>query len=108
MHKLVTGPSKAKTRALARLGLALACCAAWAAGTAWASDIVIRSGEGEDTVMQAGPGVGSDEGDGNMRIESDPDNGTLMLVTPPRRDTDAQQYQGPLIIAPEIHTRGRK
>ncbi|KAF5034875.1 hypothetical protein DSECCO2_591490 [anaerobic digester metagenome] len=105
MHKLVTGPSKAKTRALARLVLALACCTAWAA---WASDLVIRSGEGEDTVMQVGPGVGSDGGDGNMRIESDPDNGTLMQTTPPPVDDDAQQYQGPLIIAPEIHTRGRQ
>ena len=105
MHKLVTGPSKAKNRALARLVLALACCAAW---TAWASDIVIESGEGKDTVMQVGPGVGSDEGDGNMRIESDPDNGTLMQVTPPHRDNDAQQYQGPIIIAPEIRTRGRQ
>ncbi|WP_156902506.1 hypothetical protein [Desulfomicrobium escambiense] len=108
MHKLVTGPSKAKTRALARLVMALVCCAAWAAGAAWASDIVIRSGEGEDTVMQVGPGVGSDGDDGNMRIESDPDNGTLMQVTPQPRDNDAQQYQGPIIIAPEIHTRGRK
>ena len=105
MHKLVTGPSKAKTRALARLVLALACCAAWAA---WASDIVIESGEGKDTVMQVGPGVGSDEGDGNMRIESDPDNGTLMQITPPPADYDAQQYEGPIIIAPEIRTRGRK
>ena len=108
MHKLVTGPSKAKTRALARLVLALACCAAWAAWAAWASDIVIESGEGKDTVMQVGPGVGSDEGDGNMRIESDPDNGTLMQITPPPRNDDAQQYEGPIIIAPEIRTRGRK
>jgi hypothetical protein len=76
--------------------------------TAWASDIVIRSGEGEDTVMQAGPGAGNAEGGGNMRIESDPDNGTLMQVTPVPRDNDAQPYQGPFIIVPEIHTRGRK
>lgn len=105
MHKLATGPSKAKTRALARTALVLACCAACAA---WASDIVIRSGEGEDTVMQTWPGAGSGEGGGNMRIESDPDNGTLMQVTPAPRDQSGQQYQGPIIITPEIHTRGRK
>lgn len=75
---------------------------------AWASDIVIRSGEGEDTVMQTGPGAGDGEGGGNMRIESDPDNGTLMQVTPVPRDNDTQPYQGPFIIVPEIHTRGRK
>lgn len=103
MHKLATGPSKAKTRALARTALVLACCAAC---SAWASDIVIRSGEGEDTVMQTGPGVGND-GE-TMRIESDPDNGTLMQITPVPRNDSGTQYQGPLIIVPEIHTRGRK
>jgi hypothetical protein len=83
--------------------MALACLMAC---SAWASDIVIRSGEGEDTVMQAGPGVGN--GAGNMRMESDPDNGTLMQVTPVPREHQDDTYQGPLIIAPEIHMRRRQ
>ena len=104
MHKLATGSSKAKTSALARTALALAC---FAASGALASDIVIRSGEGVDTVMQTGPGVGDGEGNGDMRIESDPDNGTLMQVTPRPSDNSGEAYQGPILIVPEIHP-GRK
>lgn len=105
MHNLAPGPSKAKTRALARTALALACFfPCWA----WATDIVIRSGEGVDTVMQVGPGVGEGENDRNMRIESDPDNGTLMQVTPQPDGNDEGKYQGPILIVPEIRTRVRK
>ena len=105
LHNLATGPSKAKTRALARTVLALACCAASAA---WASDIVIRSGEGADTVMEVGPGVGNGAENPNMRIESDPDNGTLMQVTPVPSGDAGEQYQGPVIVVPEVRARGKK
>lgn len=66
------------------------------------ADILIRSGEGEDTVMQTGPGVGG-EGTG-LRIESDPDNGTLMQVAPapPER---VEPDPIPVIVAPEIRLR---
>lgn len=105
MHNLGTGSSKAKSTALARTALALACLAAsWA----WASDIVIRSGEEVDTVMQVGPGVGYGEGNGDMRIESDPDNGTLMQVTPQPSQNSGEAYQGPILIVPEIHPGRRK
>jgi hypothetical protein len=43
---------------------------------AWGADILIDSGEQRDTVMQVGPGVGDGLENGNIRIESDPDNGT--------------------------------
>ncbi len=105
MHKLATAPSKAKTRALARTAVALACMLpSWT----WAADIVIRSGEGVDTVMQVGPRVGESENDGDMRIESDPDNGTLMQVTPQPAGNDEGKYQGPVLIVPEIRKRVRK
>ena len=105
MHNLGTGSSKAKTTALARTALVLAC---FAAPWAWASDIVIRSGEGEDTVMQVGPGVGYGEDSGDLRIESDPDNGTLMQVTPRPSYNSGEAYQGPILIVPEIHPGRRK
>ena len=91
--------------ALARTALALVC---FAASGAWASDIVIHSGEGEDTVMQVGPGVGNGEVSEDMRIESDPDNGTLMQVTPRPRHNSGEAFQGPILIVPEIHPGRRK
>jgi hypothetical protein len=66
------------------------------------ADILIRSGEGRDTVMQTGPGVGGE--DMGLRIESDPDNGTLMQVAPapPER---VEPDPIPVIVAPEIRLR---
>lgn len=99
MHKLTPTPSKAKNRALARtvLTLVLVCIPAV---LALASDISIRSGEGEDTVMQVGPGVG-DGAQGRIVIESDPDNGSLMQVLPAPAPQDAAPSP-PVIVVPEI------
>jgi len=74
---------------------------------AWASDISIRSGEDVDTVIIVGPNAGPDA-PGTIRMESDPDNGTLMQATPPRKGDDGLSPSEPIIIIPEIHVRGKK
>jgi len=70
------------------------------------SDIVIRSGQKTDTIIQVGPGVGGEDG-GPIRIESDPDNGTLMQVAPIPRAEEGEPYLGPIFITPEIRTKER-
>ncbi len=101
MHKLTACPSKAKSRGLARSVMALM-CVFLPMFQALGADILIHSGEGTDTVMQTGPGVGGE--DTGMRIESDPDNGTLMQVVPapPER---VEPDPIPVIVAPEIRVR---
>ncbi len=103
MHKLTVGPSKAKNGALARMVLILV-CVFFPVRQAECSDILIRSGEQSDTIMQVGPGVGDEDG-GPMRIESNPDNGTLMQVTPTPRADGTEPYLGPIFITPEIRTK---
>jgi|GEM_PF-4472897 len=64
-------------------------------------DIVIKSGENSGTAIEVGPGVGSDFGRKDIDIVSDPDNGTVIRVTPtpePAR-TDA----GTIIVSPRVH-----
>jgi hypothetical protein len=77
------------------------------ASRAWASDISIRSGKGSDTVILAGPGA-EDGTLESMRMESDPDNGTLLQVAPHRGGSGSVRPPETLIIIPEIHTRGKK
>jgi hypothetical protein len=104
VHKLANGPSKAKIGALARAALLLAgLLTSWA----WAADISIRSGEDADTVIMVGPNA--EHGDpGIIRMESDPDNGTLLQAAPPRDVDNSHRPPDPLIIIPEIHIRGKK
>jgi len=66
--------------------------------------IIIDSGEGQDTVMQVG-GAGNQNDAGSILIHSDPDNGSLMLVTPPPAPPEEDSELGPLIIVPEIHIK---
>ena len=72
---------------------------------AWGADILIDSGEQRDTVMQVGPGVGDGLENGNIRIESDPDNGTLIQVTPPPPPYQNESDIGPIIVTPEIRLK---
>lgn len=74
---------------------------------AWASDISIRSGEDIDTVIIVGPNAEFAD-PGTIRMESDPDNGTLMQAAPPRDGDGRVPPPDPLIIIPEIHVRGKK
>ncbi|ACU88175.1 hypothetical protein [Desulfomicrobium baculatum] len=66
--------------------------------------IIIDSGEGQDTVMQVG-GAGNQNDAGSILIQSDPDNGSLMLVTPPPAPPEEDSELGPVIIVPEIHIK---
>ena len=72
---------------------------------AWGADILIDSGEQRDTVMQVGPGVGDGQENGNILIESDPDNGTLIQVTPPPPLYQNESDIGPIIVTPEIRLK---
>jgi len=104
LHKLTAGPSKAKNWGLARmvLGLAFLLLPIF---QAWGADILIDSGEQRDTVMQVGPGVGDGQENRNIRIESDPDNGTLIQVTPPPSYYQNESDIGPIIVTPEIRLK---
>jgi hypothetical protein len=104
LHKLTPGPSKAKNTALARTVLVPGCLLLLAAQTAWA-EIVIDSGEEKDTVMQVGRGVGNENEGGGMIIQSDPDNGSLIMVSPPPAPPGEDADPIPLIIVPEIRIK---
>ena len=103
LHKLTPDPSKAKNAALARAGLLLACLFLFMAGPV-AADIIIDSGAGKDTLIHVGPGVQHENEPGYMAIESDPDNGSLMQVSPPRTPQEDMEIE-PIIIVPEIHIK---
>lgn len=103
MHKLTDGPSKAKNTSLARSVLVPVFLFLFIAQAALA-DIVIDSGEGKDTVMQVG-GAGNKNDAGSIIIHSDPDNGSLILVTPPPAPPQEESELGPVIIVPEIHIK---
>lgn len=66
--------------------------------------IIIDSGEGQDTVMQVGGARNQNDAE-SITIQSDPDNGSLMLVTPPPAPPDEDSGLGPAIIVPEIHIK---
>lgn len=103
MHKLTDGPSKAKNTSLARSVLVPGFLFLFIAQAALAG-IIIDSGEGQDTVMQVG-GAGNQNDAGSILIQSDPDNGSLMLVTPPPAPPEEDSELGPVIIVPEIHIK---
>lgn len=103
MHKLTTEPSKAKNLPLARMALVSACLLLFAALPVRA-DIVIDSGADKDTVIWVAPGVGNENGVGEMIIEPDADNASLIHVSPPTKHPQ-EDTQVPLIIVPEIRIR---
>jgi hypothetical protein len=103
LHKLTDGPSKAKNTSLARSVLVPVFLLLFVAQTALAG-IIIDSGAGQDTVMQVG-GAGNQNDAGSILIQSDPDNGSLMLVTPPPAPPDEDSGLGPVIIVPEIRIK---
>jgi hypothetical protein len=103
LHKLTPRPSKAKNRALARMALATACIVLFAAQPLRA-EIVIDSGAGKDTVIWVAPGTGNENGVGDMIIEPDADNASLIHVSPPPLPPE-EDTQVPLIIVPEIRIR---
>ena len=103
MHKLTDGPSKAKNTSLARSVLVPVFLFLFIAQTALAG-IIIDSGEGKDTVMQVGGAGNQNDADGIL-IQSDPDNGSLMLVTPPPAPPDEDFEPSPIIVVPEIHIK---
>lgn len=77
-------------------------CLAHLPDSGWAQEILIQSGEHEDTILRVGPPPGADN-DG-LRIETDPDNGTTIMVTSPPART-SQEYPDPIFITPEIIIR---
>lgn len=89
-------PSKAKYRLLARMILALTCLIPC---QTMAQDIRIQSEEHEDTIIRVGPG-----NEQVIRLDSDPDNGTQIIVTPPPPPED-EKLLGPIFITPEIIIR---
>jgi hypothetical protein len=103
LHKLTDGPSKAKNTSLARSVLVPICLFLFAAQPVRA-DIVIDSGAGKDTVIWVAPGTGSENGAGEMIIEPDADNASLIHVSP-RPAPPEDDTQTPLIIVPEIRIR---
>jgi len=68
------------------------------------ADIVIDSGAGKDTVIWVAPGAGNENGVGDMLIEPDADNASLIHVSPPPAPPQ-EDTQVPLIIVPEIRIR---
>ena len=101
LHKLTAEPSKAKNTTLARSILAPVCLFIFM-GQAAQAEIIIDSGPAKDTVMQVG-GAGND--DESMLIHSDPDNGSLILVSPPPAPPQEDSGLGPVIIVPEINIK---
>lgn len=69
-----------------------------------AADVIIDSGAGKDTVIHVGPGIQNESERGYMAIESDPHNGSLMQVSPPRTQQENLEIE-PVIIVPEIHIK---
>jgi hypothetical protein len=103
LHKLTDGPSKAKNTSLARSALVPVFLFLFMAQAALAG-IIIDSGEQKDTVMQVG-GAGNQNDAGSIIIQSDPNNGSLMLVTPRPAPPQEDSELGPAIIVPEIHIK---
>lgn len=103
MHKLTPNPSKAKNLALARLAMVPACLALLAALPV-AADVVIDSGADRDTVIWVAPGAGSENGAGEMLIEPDAGNASIIHVSPPAAPAQ-EDAEVPLIIVPEIRIR---
>lgn len=68
------------------------------------ADIVIDSGAGKDTVIWVAPGLGNENGAGEMIIEPEADNASLIHVSPPPAHQE-EDTQVPLIIVPEIRIR---
>jgi hypothetical protein len=101
LHNLTTEPSKAKNTSLARSILVPACLFVFMGQTALAG-IIIDSGPQKDTVMQTGK-AGNDTG--SILIHSDPDNGSLILVSPPPAPPEENSDLGPVIIVPEINIK---
>lgn len=101
MHKLTAEPSKAKNTTLARPILATVCLFIFM-GQAAQAEIIIDSGPAKDTVMQIG---GAGNGDESILIHSDPDNGSLILVSPPTTPPQEDSGLGPVIIVPEINIK---
>jgi hypothetical protein len=105
LHNLTNTPSKAKIKALARLAMILACLFLMLSQVQGA-DIAIQSGQESGTVMEVGPGVGSDRGRKDIDIVSDPDNGTAMRVAPTPAPTRADS--GTIIVSPRVHVEERQ
>jgi len=103
LHKLTDGPSKAKNTSLARSALVPVFLFLFMAQAALAG-IIIDSGEQKDTVMQVG-GAGNQDEAGSIIIQPDPNNGSLMLVTPRPAPPQEDSELGPAIIVPEIHIK---
>ena len=101
LHNLTAEPSKAKNTSLARSILVSACLFIFM-GQAALAGITIDSGAQKDTVMQTGR-AGSD--DGSILIHSDPDNGSLILVSPPPAPPQEDSDLEPVIIVPEINIK---
>jgi hypothetical protein len=102
LHNLTNTPSKAKIKALARLAMILVCLFL-TLSQARGADIVIESGQESGTVMEVGPGVGNDHARKDIDIVSDPDNGTVMRVTP--TPEPARTDSGTIIVSPRVHVR---
>ena len=102
MHKLTPAPSKAKNAALARAGLIMACLF-FVTASPLPADITIDSGQKKDTVIHVKPGAQNEYDPGGLVMESDPGNGSVLLVAPPR--TPPEDTGVPVIVVPEIHIK---
>lgn len=85
---------------MARLALIVICLAV-AVSHAHGGDIVIESGKKSGTVIEVGPGVGSDFERKDIDVISDPGNGTIMRVTPTPEPT--RTNSGTIIVSPRVH-----
>jgi hypothetical protein len=102
LHKLTAAPSKAKNAALARVRLILVCLVLVTASPL-SADITIDSGQEKDTVIHVKPRAQNEYDPGGLVMESDPGNGSVLLVAPPR--TPPEDTGVPVIVVPEIHIK---
>ncbi len=105
MNKLMTRPSKAKNQPLARLVLLLHCTFLPFYTALAGQDIRLQSGPGQDTILQTGPDVGltgSHAPEETIRIESDPNTGSVMQVTPQQQTPMQSHGIQTIIVTPEI------
>lgn len=105
MINLMNEPSKAKNRVLTRAGLILTCL--FLASTLQAGDILIDSGEGQDTLLLVGPDAGATGRSDAINIESDPDNGSLIQVIPASEEQEHGDQIDTIIVTPEIRIKER-
>ncbi|NLW81604.1 MAG: hypothetical protein GXY42_08040 [Desulfovibrionales bacterium] len=105
MIKPTAFSSKGKNWALARAGGVLACALLLSAPLHAGQDIRIQSGAGRDTILAVEPSTKDpdDSEHGEMRIQSDPGNGSLMQVKPSQIRTE--QYPEPIIVVPEVRIK---